>query len=346
MAIENNCSGTNRHLPTCNGECGERNEISTQSRPIAGAASPSPKKAKCTCGAGPDPLYKHERDCGLFAAGGESTRTMCSADIGKVPVVTLSEEWRGPEPFTPKPVVGRQSPLDLISATREGIQVEELEHGVCPHCGADRSGPSAEAHSEDCPDAGGSSTGEQPTSGVCPCCGTKLIRQTLTLPHYVDWCSGCGTWANPFAARPVSGTEPLPDSRMRCSECQEPVCDHLAAKLLPWLKVGDTAQHEHEIKNKGYCGDWELLNELFQLVNRLWEAEPLDTPQNDYLHGLKLKIIKARDAAAPSLTPRCPKCLNSALDRNGEAVECRACEESFPTPCVSDFRQFFSEAGQ
>lgn len=69
---------------------------------------------------------------------------------------------------------------------------------LCPNCDPE----DTEYQKQECrcaaPVAPVSGNGPEPqasNNGLCSCCGTKLVRQELTLPHYVDWCSNCNTWA-------------------------------------------------------------------------------------------------------------------------------------------------------
>lgn len=40
---------------------------------------------------------------------------------------------------------------------------------------------------------------------------------------------------------------------------------------------------------------YKLLDELYTLINKIWETEPLDTNYSSYLQELKLRIIEERD---------------------------------------------------
>jgi hypothetical protein len=65
--------------------------------------------------------------------------------------------------------------LRMALAPNSYVSASTPERGVCPHCGADRSGPSAEAHSDDCPEAvrlSGPWSKERAAECIIAICGT------------------------------------------------------------------------------------------------------------------------------------------------------------------------------
>jgi len=177
---------------------------------------------------------------------------------------------------------------------------------------------------------GEASTGEQPP--VCELCAAKV-------PHEWQFCR---------PARPVRGTEE-PDSRMRCSECNEPVCDHLAKKLLPWLSGGGAEES---------VGPPDL-HKLCHLLN-LESKSVMETEYEKWASGLQRAIILiecwidggynyakevSSPAAAPSLTPRCPACKRANLllwpEGHPQQVSCSDCHRTFECSTLAAFAQFF-----
>jgi hypothetical protein len=139
---------------------------------------------------------------------------------------------------------------------------------------------------------------------------------------------------------PVSGTEETPDSRMRCSECQEPMCDHVAKKLLPWLSGTEESAEPRSKRVATQVLEWLDTN----------KADPRYYPRsNRAIIETVAALIEVGMAAAPSLTPRCPRCggkvyvqIDTTIGTGTGYCKNRNCN------FVGTFRQFFSaqEAGQ
>jgi len=215
---------------------------------------------------------------------------------------------------------------------------------------------------------GGASTVEQPPSQLCPCgCGQIAVEFASTpQAHEADDCT-CEHCIP--AARPVSGTEPVQGDNV----LQDGPVNRLHEALANAYKWNDERKKAavsgtEPATKDAICDQYGFGTtperggteesarprlDIYKIAEECFNAPTLgNSSDGERIKAIAKVISKYLPAAAPGLTPRCPKC-KSPLDEkcwtNGDRFLVCGNLHQFEISKTDDFTQFFSaqkEAGQ